>query len=155
VRPLLLIFIPPRLLTSNNRHSPRSICYAVRRRLRLSLSNSWSLHAGHAPPPPVWTPRCCVLNCKGALQSSASRRIIKRRSTRIPGSSTPFKLIDVGTMPGPTPTYHLRKALDINSNVGGKHTPVSFDTEAACHLISDIRELVLARCLLTLMMVES
>ncbi|KAJ8582140.1 hypothetical protein M405DRAFT_581126, partial [Rhizopogon salebrosus TDB-379] len=47
-----------------------------------------------------------------------SRRRIKRRSTRIPGSSTP--LVDVGTMPGPTPIYHLRKAFDINSNIGGE-----------------------------------
>jgi chitin synthase len=28
-------------------------------------------------------------------------------------------LIDVGTMPGPTSIYHLWKAFDINSNVGG------------------------------------
>ena len=28
-------------------------------------------------------------------------------------------LLDVGTMPGPTSIYHLWKAFDINSNVGG------------------------------------
>jgi len=62
------------------------LCCAIRFRSHLSLSNLWSLHAGHVLPPPVWTPRTSVgilriINV-ASMQSARSPRLLCRPPSR-------------------------------------------------------------------------